>query len=209
MFELPELYFVSGAEFDLRDNHFETIELALKGGARVIQLREKNLSDSVLLEYAEKIRKLTLEYNALFIVNDRIDIAILSKADGIHLGQDDLSIKEIRKITRKKIIIGKSTHSPEQALKAEKEGADYIGVGPVFWTASKKNVCDPVGLDYVKWASENIKIPFVTIGGIKLHNVEKVLENGAKSIAVITEITQSKNPEKTARDFIEKIKKGH
>ncbi|MFA5479717.1 MAG: thiamine phosphate synthase [Candidatus Muiribacteriota bacterium] len=209
MFELPELYFVSGAEFDLRDNHFETIELALKGGARVIQLREKNLSDSVLLEYAEKIRKLTLEYNALFIVNDRIDIAILSKADGIHLGQDDLSIKEIRKITRKKIIVGKSTHSPEQALKAEKEGADYIGVGPVFWTASKKNVCDPVGLDYVKWASENIKIPFVAIGGIKLHNVEKVLENGAKSIAVITEITQSKNPEKTARDFIEKIKKGH
>ena len=113
------------------------------------------------------------------------------EADGIHLGQDDISIKEARKIF--KGIIGLSTHSPEQARKAVGDGVDYIGVGPIYSTKTKKNVCPAVGLEYLEYVAENIKIPFVAIGGIKENNIKEVISRGAKTIAVVTEITGSKD----------------
>ncbi|MGM0607130.1 MAG: thiamine phosphate synthase [Candidatus Muiribacteriota bacterium] len=200
-FKLPFFYFVSGTGFDKNKNHIETIEKILKGGAGIVQLREKNISDKKLLKMAMEIRKLTSRYNAFFIVNDRPDIACLAEADGVHAGQDDLSVKDLRKIVGKNKIIGKSTHSLKQAVEAEKEGADYIGVGPIFNTDSKKGVCLPVGLRLISDVKSNIKIPFVAIGGIKHYNVDKVLAQGAQSIAVITGVL-TENPEKAVRDFI-------
>src|SRR5690606_39198901 len=131
---------------------------------------------------ARALRELTAKYKVPFIVNDHLDLALAVDADGVHLGQDDLPLKEARKILGPDKIIGISTHALDEALAAERDGADYIGVGPVFETKSKVDVVDPVGLSYVEEVSRHISIPFVAIGGIKLHNLNSVLATGATRI---------------------------
>ncbi|GAF09214.1 thiamin-phosphate pyrophosphorylase [Paenibacillus pini JCM 16418] len=140
-----------------------------------------------------------------FIVNDYIDIALKSEADGIHLGQGDLSIVEARKIVGDKII-GISTHAIAEARLAERQGADYIGVGPIFRTATKEDVVDPVSVSYVREVAQSIQIPFVAIGGIKLHNVDEVIAAGATRICAISEIVGSKDVRGTCEAFISKLK---
>ena len=128
----------------------------------------------------------------MFIVNDYIDIAMIVGADGVHLGQDDIDIKDAKKILDNKIV-GISTHSKNQAQKAIIDGADYIGVGPIYSTKTKENVCDPVGLSYLEYAVSDVLVPFVAIGGIKEHNIEQVVRKGAKTISLVTEIIGADN----------------
>lgn len=199
------LYVITGEQFHPGRPYLEVMEEAILGGADIIQLREKNKTKKELLAMAKELRDLTRKHNVLFIVNDHIDVALAVDADGIHLGQDDLPLTEARKIMGPDKIIGISTHALAEALEAEKNGADYIGVGPVFETKSKVDVVDPVGLEYVREVVAHTQIPFVAIGGIKLHNVEQVLEAGASRICVISAIVGAAQVKETAQAFSQKI----
>lgn len=173
--------------------------LLLENGVKIIQYREKKLARKKMLEECLAIKKLTLEYEACFIVNDHIDLAIISQADGVHIGQDDLPPGEVRKLVGPDMIIGLSTHSPEQALDAIKQPIDYIGVGPIFATQTKEDVVAPVGFTYLEWVAENIRLPFVAIGGIKAGNIREVIKHGAKCCAMVSELTMTPSiPEKIA-----------
>lgn len=192
------LYLVTNSDdFDSEDDFLDAVASALQGGVDILQLREKTMPAKKILELGKKVKQLCTQFETLFIVNDRVDIALLLQADGVHLGQDDLDVESARKILGENSIIGVSTHAPEQALKAVEDGADYIGVGPVFATPTKKGRI-PVGLDYVKWVSENINIPAFAIGGIDLNNCEQVLNSGLKRIAVVRAIINAKSPQKSA-----------
>ena len=199
------LYTITGEEFHPGRDLIETMEAAILGGSDIIQLRDKHSSKRQVLQKARALRELTKKHNVLFIVNDHIDVALAVDADGIHLGQDDLPVVEARKIVGESKIIGISTHAIEEARAAERDGADYIGVGPVFPTKSKVDVVDPVTTSYVKQVAAEIKIPFVAIGGIKLHNVDQVIAAGATRICAISEIVGANDITKTCQEFIKKI----
>lgn len=200
------LYVITGEQFHPGRSYLEVIEEAIQGGADIIQLREKNKTKKELLHMARALRELTRRYDVPLIINDHLDLALAVDADGVHLGQDDLPLVEARKILGPDKIIGISTHALEEALQAEKDGADYIGVGPVFPTKSKVDVVDPVGLSYVEEVAEHISIPFVAIGGIKLHNLDSVLASGARRIAVISAIVGAERVRETAAAFSQRIR---
>ncbi len=183
------------------------MEEAILGGADMIQLRDKKCTKRAILDKAKSLRELTRRYGVPFIVNDHIDIALAVDADGVHLGQDDLPIAEARRIVGPDKIIGISTHRIEEAREAEREGADYIGVGPVFPTTSKEDAVAPVSTSYVREVAAEIRIPFVAIGGIKLHNVMEVLQAGATRICAISEIVGSRDVTGTCRAFVAAIEK--
>ncbi len=202
-----KLYLVTNSDsFKTNDEFLNSVASALDGGVQIIQLREKNSDAKRIIELGKKIRELCSIYNALLIINDRIDIAQIVHADGVHLGQDDIDIKSAREILGENMIIGISTHAPEQAKKAAEEGADYIGVGPIYTTPTKQGV-KAVGLEYLKWVSENITIPYFAIGGINLLNCSDVISSGANRIAVVRAIMNSESPKDSAKKFLEKINK--
>lgn len=188
-FTLPPLYGLTYLEQSNGRTNIQTVEEMIKSGIKIIQYREKNLSFKDKYLECIKIRELTRSAGVIFIVNDHIDIAILVDADGVHIGQNDIPIKDVRRILGFNKIIGLSTHSQSQAKQAVIDGADYIGVGPIYSTKTKKNVCDPVGLEYLTWCKKNINIPFVSIGGIKENNIHEVLDCGALSVAIVSDIT--------------------
>lgn len=193
-FKLPiGIYGITDSKSGKNKDLITYCEELLKGGVKILQYREKNKNIKEKIEEAIELRKLTKKYNALFIVNDHIDIALLSQADGIHIGQDDIPVSYARKLLGNKKIIGLSTHNKEQALKAIEEGVDYIGVGPIFNTETKVDVCAPVGFEYLNYVKNNINIPFVAIGGIKENNILSVLENGATSIALVSELVGNRD----------------
>ena len=199
-----KLYLVTNSdEFDSEDKFLDAIASALEGGVDILQLREKTMPANKILELGKKIKQLCLQYDVTFIVNDRIDIAALLEADGVHLGQDDLDVQSARDILGANAIVGVSTHAPEQALKAVADGADYIGVGPVFATPTKQGRI-PVGLEYVKWASENIEIPAFAIGGIDAENCQEVFDAGLKRIAVVRAIINANSPQQAAEKILNK-----
>jgi len=181
---------------------FKKVDEALKGGADILQLRSKTLLDGEFLRIGKRLQTIARKRRKLFIINDRPHIARLLKADGLHLGQGDLAISEAREIVGPKMIIGKSTHSLKQALDAVKEGADYIGVGPVFKTPTKPHY-GAVGLKLVRQVSRRVQIPFVAIGGIDETNVRQVLASGAGCIAVVRAVFAAKDPFKSSRGLKE------
>jgi thiamine-phosphate pyrophosphorylase len=150
------------------------------------------------------IREITRKHGVMFIVNDFVDIALLSDADGVHVGQDDLPLEEVRRLVGHRIV-GVSTHSPEQARAAVVGGADYIGVGPIFETRTKEDVCDPVGFSYLEYAAANVPISFTAIGGIKAHNIHEVVSRGAESVCMVTEIVGADDIEGTVRALAGKM----
>lgn len=170
----------------------------LQAGIKILQYREKKANGAKMLEECKLLRRLTKEYEACFIVNDHLDLALLCQADGVHLGQDDIPVAEARKLLGKNMCIGLSTHSPQQALEAIKAGADYIGVGPIYPTKTKEDVVAPVGFTYLDWVRDNITLPFVAIGGIKTHNIGQVAAHGAKCCAMVSELVG-------AEDIAEKV----
>lgn len=201
LLENRKLYLVTNSDnFESDDVFLDTVASALNGGVDIVQLREKNKPASKIIELGKKLRELTGMFNALLIVNDRIDIAKIVNADGVHLGQEDVSVCCAREILGEHAIVGVSTHKPEDAEAAIEAGADYIGVGPVFKTPTKPQKI-PVGLEYVKWAAESVTIPFFAIGSIDLDNIKEVKEAGAKRVAVIRSIMYVKNPEEAAYTF--------
>jgi thiamine-phosphate pyrophosphorylase len=177
------------------------IEQVFRGGADIVQLRSKILPDAALIRLGLRIKKIAHRYRKLFFVNDRVDLALAVGADGVHLGQDDMPVRVARALARKagrELWIGKSTHSLTQALDAVKEGADYIGVGPVFATPTKPHARS-VGLGLVKQVAGKIRISWVAIGGIDLENITQVITAGATRIAVVRAVFAAKYPENAAR----------
>lgn len=198
------LYAITGEQFHPGRDMLEVMEEAIKGGVDIIQLRDKDGSPEEVLRKAKALRELTRKYGVTFIVNDYIDIALEVDADGVHLGQNDVTLTEARQRVGDKII-GISTHAIEEALLAEEQGADYIGVGPVFPTKTKVDVVDPVTVAYVRQVAERIRIPFVAIGGIKLSNVDEVLAAGATRICAVSEIVGSSDIVGTCQAFLRKL----
>ena len=186
-----------------RSNEFAVKE-AIKGGAEIIQLREKQWDKNKIKEEAIKLLKLCRKNNALFIVNDYVAVALEIGADGVHLGQSDMPISEARKLCGDKLVIGLSTHSVEQAVKADKEDVDYITIGPIFKTRAKDYT---VGVAIIQDILKKIKKPLIAIGGINKNNIDSVLEQGIKSVAVISAVVSADDVKEAAEELVEKIKK--
>ena len=186
------------------ENLVAIVEAALKGGLTLVQYRDKNTDDLIRFQNAQKLCQLCHDYGALFLINDRVDLALAVNADGIHLGQQDLPIAIARQILGPNRIIGRSTTNPQEMAKAIAEGADYIGVGPVYETPTKVGKA-AAGLDCVSYAGENSPVPWFAIGGIDQTNLGDVLKAGAKQVAVVREIMQSPDPTKATQDLLAQL----
>ena len=184
-----DIYAITDSNLSLGRPMTEVVAALLASGVKIIQYREKRKNAGEMLEECKILRKMTREAGALFIINDYVDIAMLVEADGIHIGQDDLPAAEIRRLVGEKYIIGLSTHNPQQASKAVNDGiADYIGVGPIFPTRTKSDVCEAVGLEYLDYVVNSCSIPFVAIGGIKRNNLSSIVAHGAKCCCLVSEL---------------------
>ena len=186
----------------------ESVEEGIKGGCSVVQLREKDCSSREFYELAKRVKKITQRYNVPLIINDRVDIALLAGADGVHLGQSDLPCDEVRKLAGENFIIGVSAATVEEAKKAENDGADYLGVGAMFPTATKTNT-RPVTKETLKEIRKAVKIPFVIIGGIKKDNIRDFAGCGMNGAAVVSAVVAQKDiclAAKEMRSAIEKAK---
>ncbi|MGB7417502.1 MAG: thiamine phosphate synthase, partial [Thermosynechococcaceae cyanobacterium] len=186
---LPALYLVTSPSKSL----ISIVEAALKGGLRLVQHRDKTTPDHQRLETARQLCQLCHQYDAVFIVNDRVDIALAVDADGVHLGQQDIPVDLARQILGPNKLVGRSTTNADEMARAIAENADYIGVGPVFATPTKADKA-PVGFDYVQYAARHAPMPWYAIGGIDEHNIGDVINAGAKGAAVVRAIMQSSDP---------------
>jgi len=196
------LYCITDKELSPNKDVLKDIEEMCEGGCEIIQLREKNIDFNSYLELAKKARKITKSYKVKLIINDSAEVARDAKADGVHLGQDDRSIKEARKILPKNAIIGISIHSLNEFNKVKKQKPTYIAVGSIFPTKTKKDV-KVIGLDLLKEiCAQKEDIPIVAIGGINKSNFQKVLDNGADFIAIISAILKSSNIKSTVKEYL-------
>lgn len=177
-------------------------EQALKGGAAMIQLRHKTASGSQLFSWAVEISKRCHQYHALCIINDRVDIALASSADGVHLGQQDMPARTARKLLGKMAIIGVSASSPDEARLAEQEGADYIGFGHIYPTASKLKEFSPVGVEALRKTAAIVSLPIIAIGGITIENSASLISCGASGVAVISAVSKADDPSKAAHELL-------
>lgn len=187
------LYLVTGSRPGGR-SLAEVLEPALRGGVDLVQLREKDAGDAEILAAAAEARPLCTAAGALLLVNDRPDLAVAAGADGVHVGQDDMTVAEARAITGPELLVGLSTHAPSEIDAAD---ADYIGVGPVHATPTKPGR-PAVGLDLVRYAAEHAELPWFAIGGVDPASVGLVVEAGATRIAVVRAITDATDPEAAA-----------
>lgn len=201
---IGRLHFLTDTEFQTRFSLEEIVLLALQGGADTIQFRQKSGTARDRLEKLRTVKSLCETHAVTFIVNDYLDLALAAGADGVHLGQDDLPIETARGLSTQlatEFIIGATVTTREQAVKAEAEGADYLGFGPVFETSSKKNPAAVKGTKGLSEAVEAVRIPVVAIAGITVERVADVLETGAHGIAVMTAISTADDPENEAQRF--------
>jgi thiamine-phosphate pyrophosphorylase len=202
--ENARLYVVLEARPAGRDPE-EILRPALQGGVDTVQLREKSGDERAIVRAGRVFRRLCDAYDALFIVNDRPDLAIACGADGVHLGQDDGQVSEVRRLVGDDLLIGLSTHATEQVDGAE--GVDYIAVGPVHATPTKPGY-EPVGTALVSYAAEHARVPFFAIGGINLDNVADVVAAGAERVAVVRAIRDAADPVEAARLLRERVEAG-
>jgi len=181
------------------------IEKAIEGGVSLVQLRAKNLESREYLELSLKAHEITKIKNIPFIINDRVDIAFSCKADGVHLGQDDLPLFFTRKILGKKKLIGVSVNTVKEAKEAEQGGADYLGVGPIYFTQTKKDIRPPIGLEGLRDIRRRVEVPILAIGGVNAKNAREIIETGADGVAVVSAILASENIEEAARELAEAV----
>jgi thiamine-phosphate pyrophosphorylase len=195
------IYGITAENFSRGRTNIEVVQAMLAGGIKIIQYREKrpDKSHRQMLAECRQIRDLTREAGVLFIVNDYVDIALLAEADGVHVGQDDLPVPDVRRLIGPDKLIGLSTHSLEQAQAARAAGADYIGVGPIFSTQTKADVTAPLGLAYLDQAVGAVDLPIAAIGGIKRHNIADIVRHGARTICLVTEIVE-------AEDIVDRVR---
>lgn len=180
----------------------ENVELAIKGGCTVIQLREKNYSSKEFYDLAVSVKKITDKYNVPLIINDRVDIAMAVDAAGVHIGQSDLPADVVRRIIGDDKIIGVSTAKLDEALKAVKDGADYLGVGAMYSTDTKTDA-RPVTMEELKEIRKNVDIPIVVIGGINMNTLGNFKNMGIDGLAVVSAIVAQPDVEKAAKDMYE------
>jgi thiamine-phosphate pyrophosphorylase len=185
-----DIYCITASKLSLGRSNLDVVQQMLEANIKIIQYREKDFPMRQKYRECLDIRDMTARYNACFIINDDVHLALAVESDGIHVGQDDLPVEKVRDLVGDKMLIGLSTHSPEQAENAVKTGAvDYIGVGPLYQTSTKKDVQPPVGLGYLDYAARRHQIPFVAIGGIKESNLTEVVKHGANCVCLVSEIT--------------------
>jgi len=189
IFENADLYVVITETFCAGRPPLEVLAKVLDAGVSVVQLREKDMTDKALYERALKFREISARENALLIVDDRIDIALTTGADGVHLGQDDLPVAVARSLAPE-LIIGCSTHSVQEGVSAQRAGADYVNIGPIFATQTKSGSIHPLGPEAIDAVAPHLTVPWTVMGGIKASNIDLVLERGAKLIAVVTGVTE-------------------
>lgn len=200
------LYPVSCEKLANGRSDIEWLDAVLAGGARIVQLRDKVSDDRTLYEKAKIFRQKTNEADALFIVNNRLDIALLAEADGVHLGNEDIPAEEARKIAPE-LIIGVSANTEEQAATAKDRGASYFNIGPLFPTQTKSGLATFLGPKAIAAFSSRSDLPYTVMGGIKLGHIEELTASNARRIAVVTALTKAENIEKETRQWVTAIEK--
>lgn len=185
---------------------YEIVEAAVRGGVSCVQLREKTCSTREFVEEALAVRDLLARHKIPLIINDRVDVALAIKADGVHLGQKDLSCRMARELLPDKMIIGISAESLNDAIAAEKDGADYIGVSPIYATPTKTDTEQPLGLEGLREIKAAVYTPLVGIGGLNAENAEKVIRNGADGVAVVSAIVSADDPASATRRLCEVVR---
>ena len=204
VFEGFRLYAVTDLKTESPDV-LKRIEAAYRGGADIVQLRSKVLADGALIRLGLKIKKIAEKNRKLFFINDRMDLALATGADGVHLGQEDMPVWVARKLAKQaglNVWVGKSTHSLNQALAAVSEGVDYIGVGPVFATPSKAAFGAPQGIDRLREATAAARVPVLAIGGVTVAEVPAVRAAGAAGVAVIRAVLAAGDPGAATRALL-------
>jgi len=196
------VYVITDRYINQRHDHISIAMAAIKGGASVIQLRDKNATTKQLLEWAFKLREMTNGTNTLLIINDRVDVALACGADGVHVGDEDMPVAVARKLVGKNMLIGKSVDNVEQAVEAERDGADYVSIGAIFPTSTKPDAAQAVGLDMLRAVKVAVKIPVVAIGGINHENAQHVIKAGADAIAVISAVVNSDDPLNAVEELV-------
>lgn len=199
-----KLYLVTDSDILKGRDFYKCIEEAMKAGVTMVQLREKNTDGKEFLEKALKLRELTRKYNVTFIINDRVDIALLSDADGVHVGQSDIDADSVRKLIGKDKIIGVSARSVAEAQKAKADGADYIGIGAMFSTSTKLDAKE-VSFDTLREMTSQVDIPFVLIGGITLDNVSQLKIFNPDGYAIVSGILKYDNIYDRVSQWLKKI----
>lgn len=199
--EMLQLYAVTDRAWEVKGNFLEQIEEALKGGITCLQLREKEMKENEFLEEALKVKKICEKYSTPLIINDNVNVAIKCRADGIHVGQSDMSVSEIKKIIPNNKIVGVSVQTLEQALEAEKSGANYLGVGAVFSTNTKLDAT-VLQREELRKICENTTIPTVAIGGIKKDNMRNLIGTGIDGVALVSAIFSVDDIKKECEDLL-------
>jgi len=199
---LKELYVIIDYEL-LRDRIYEVTQEIITAGVKIIQFRAKNLTDKELVTYALKLRLIAQKIT--FIINDRIDIALIVEADGVHLGQDDIPVSLARKLLKEKII-GLSTHSLEEAIQASKEEIDYLAIGPIYHTYTKKNAKTSLGPEIIPKIKKITSTPIIAIGGINEGNIHEIIKAGADGVAIASGLLKQKDIILTTQKLLSKLK---
>jgi thiamine-phosphate pyrophosphorylase len=200
-----QLYAIADPILCLNRDLVELIAQAIEGGVQMVQLRDKKSGDGEFLELARRIHKITWKKRVPLIINDRVDVAKLVDAEGVHLGEEDLPVKEARKILGSKKIIGASASDIKTAKIKKKEGADYIGLGPIFETDSKI-IEKPLGVEILKGTKKALKIPVFPIGGINQCNLDQIISAGTKRMAVISAIFMAEDVRRATRELLRRLK---
>ena len=195
------LYLVTPVRVDLED----FLEAAIRGGVDIVQVRERDLTDGELLRALEGVRAVTHRLGVPLVVNDRPDLAVLCGADFVHVGQDDLPARDVRALMGPRALIGVSAATVEEGVAAEREGADYLGVGAIYATGTKPDAGAPVGLDRLREIGRAVRLPLVGIGGITADNAAAVIRAGASGVAVITAVTLAEDMTAAARRLREEV----
>lgn len=199
-FERVDIYPVISSEFCAGRSPLEVFEKIAAGGAKIVQLREKNRGMKYLYDLAVACRSIANHYGILLMIDDHVDIALAAGADGVHLGQDDLPI-EVAHGIGPELWLGNSTHNLEEARAAKKAGSDYINIGPIYPTQTKSVQCGALGLEAIARIAPEIGLPFSVMGGIKQRHFPELLAAGARHIAMVTEITQAPDVEAKVREL--------
>lgn len=199
-----KLYLVTDSDILKGRDFYNCIEEALKGGVTMLQLREKDSNGKEFLDKAMKLRELTKKYNVKFIINDRVDIAMLCDADGVHVGQSDIPAEKVRKLIGKNKIVGVSARTVEEAMKAKEDGADYLGVGAIFTTTTKLDA-KSVTVDKLSEIKKAVNLPIVVIGGLSLDNIDKLKQCKIEGYAVISAILKANDIRLECEKWVNKI----
>ena len=203
------LYLVTDRTLSLGRSTVEVVAAAVSGGVTCVQLREKHCSTREFLEEARRVRELLVGTGVPLIINDRLDVALAVAADGVHLGQNDMHLSDARRLVGERLVIGISAESVADAIRAEAEGADYIGVSPVFTTPTKMDTAPPLGLEGLREIRRAVSLPLVAIGSIRHDNAAEVLRAGADGLAVVSAIVSAPCPRTAAAGLRQRIQSTH